>query len=126
MFDTKEILNGGTHFDPSLFIYSMSDSGELFVSINQFASRVWCLHIHSKDTRFFSDRSGSQIRELVELSGSGKIHSEFDFICLLLLLRDNIKNGTFIGFILHIPRLMPLKNCLLNIRGTIRRVLRGS
>jgi hypothetical protein len=125
MFDTREILKGGTHFDPSLFEYTMNNSGELSISMNQFESRVWCLHIHSKDIRFFSDTSQSQIRELVDISGSGKIHTEFSFSCLQALLRENIKKGTIIGFVLFIPQLKPLRNSLLNIRSIIRRA-RGS
>ena len=121
-FDTREILNGGTFINPGVFKYRLSNTEGLFVSINKVESRVWCLHVHSKDVRLFGNSSMTRLRELVALSNIGKIHSEFDIKCLLGLLRENFTNRTMIGFILHHPRLRRLKGFLGLIRGTIRRV----
>jgi hypothetical protein len=123
VFDTREILNGGTFINPGTYKYRLSDTGELFVSFNNLESRVWCLHIHSKDLRLFGDSAGTRLKELVALSKRGKVYSEFDIKCLLGLLRENFKNRTMIGFILHHPRLRWLKSSLLLLRGTIRRVI---
>lgn len=123
VFDTREILNGGTFINPGTFQYRLSDTGGLFVSINNMESRVWCLHVHSKDMRLFGNSSGTRLKELVALSNIGKVHSEFDLKCLLGLLRENFRNRTMIGFILHHPRLRWLKSSLLVVRGTIRRVI---
>lgn len=123
VFDTGEILNGGTFINPGIYKYRLSDTGELFVSINNLESRVWCLHIHSKDLRLFGNSAGTRLKELVALSRIGKVHSEFDLKCLLRLLRENFKNRTMIGFILHHPKLRWLKSSLLLIRGTIHRVI---
>jgi len=123
VFDTREILNGGTFINPEIFKYRLSNSDGLFVSINNIESRVWCLHIHSKDMRLFGNSSMTRLKELVALSKRGKVHSEFDLKCLLGLLRENFINKTMISFILHHPRLRWLRSSLVLIRGTIRRVI---
>jgi hypothetical protein len=123
VFDTREILNGGTFINPEVFKYRLSSSEGLFVSVNNLESRVWCLHIHSKDMRLFGSSSMTRLKELVVLSERGKVHSEFDLKCLLGLLRENFVNRTMISFILHHPRLRWLKSSLVLIRGTIRRVV---
>lgn len=122
-FDTREILNGGTFINPGIYQYRFSDTGGLFVSINNLESRVWCLHVHSKDLRLFGNSAGMRLKELVELSKKGKIYSEFDLKCLLGLLRENFRNKTMIGFILHHPRLRWLKSSLRLVRGILRGVI---
>jgi hypothetical protein len=120
VFDTREILDGGTFINPGIFKYRFSDTEGLFISIDNVESRVWSLHIHSKDMRLFGNSSGTRLKELVALSRSGKVHSEFDLKCLLALVRENFRNGTMIGFILHHPRLRRLKSFLFLVRGTLR------
>jgi hypothetical protein len=123
VFDTREILDGGTFINPGIFKYRFSDTEGLLVSIDNVESRVWSLHVHSKDMRLFGDSSGTRLRELAALSRLGKVHSEFDFKCLLGLVRENFRNRTMIGFILHHPRIRWLKSFLFLVRGTIRRVI---
>jgi hypothetical protein len=123
LFDTREILEGGTFINPARFKYRLSDNEELYISINNIESRVWSLHIHSKDLRLFGNSSEARLKELVTLSKMDKVHSEFDLKCLLGLLRENFRNKTLIGLILHHPRLRWLKSSLFLVRGTIRRVI---
>jgi hypothetical protein len=120
-FDTTEIINGGTFINPAVLKYRITSTGEMFVSIDNFESPIWCLHIHSKDLRLFGKSWNNRLNTLIELSNLGKTYSEFDLKCLLNLLRENFRNRTMIGFILHHPKLRWLRSFLLLIRGRLRR-----
>jgi hypothetical protein len=123
MFDTKELLKGGTYIDPSNFQYSFSDQGELFCKFGKNQVRIWSLHIHSKDLQLLGNGWIPRLQSLVGQSGEGRIFVEFHLITFIKMIKSNFQDKTLVGWILHIPKLRPLKTILVNLRSTIRKVL---
>jgi hypothetical protein len=116
IFDTKEVLKSNPYVDPSLFEYTFSKSGVLAIRAHDVEVPIWCLHIHSKDLRFFNSGWESRLQELVKLSKSKKIRNQFDIVCFLKLVYSNYRNRTLIGFILYIPRFRRFREFLIRYK----------
>jgi hypothetical protein len=121
IFDTEEILLGGTYVDPSNLEYRLTKEGSLLCSSGGAWIQIWCLHVHSKDIRLFSSGWEKRLEKLIQTSKLGKIHKEFDLACLVKLILANMKNHTLIGFVLHMKGLWWLKRILVGGRSIIRR-----
>lgn len=120
LFDTDEIMRGGTYIDPSKYQYILSISNELFCMNRPQLVRVWSLHIHSKDLRLLGDGWNQRLREVVELSSKNRVYSEFHLDVLVKLAISNIRSRTFISWILHIRKLKPILRVILKVRSRIR------
>jgi hypothetical protein len=119
IFDTKEIISGGTYIDPSLLKYSMSEDGELFCNIGDNPVRIWSLHVHSKDLRLFGEEWSSRLESLVIQSENGIVVTEFHLKTLLKSIYSNFRDQTLISWVLHIPKLAPFVKFLRKLRSTI-------
>jgi hypothetical protein len=120
IFDTKEIVGGGTYIDPSRLKYSISEDGELFCGIGCDAVRIWSLHVHSKDLRLFGDEWRSRLESLVIQSKNGIVVTEFHLKTLLKSIHSNFRDRTMISWVLHVPKLAPFVKFLRKLRSTIR------
>jgi hypothetical protein len=120
LFDTDEIIRGGTYVNPSKYEYYFSDSNELFLTQAEKSVRIWSLHVHSKDLRLLGDGWHERLREVVNLSSKGEVYSEFHMKVLVKLAISNIKSRTFMSWILHIRRLKPILRIILKVRSRIR------
>ena len=120
IFDTKEIVSGGTYIDPSFLTYSMSGDSELFCNIGNESVRIWSLHVHSKDLRLLGEEWKSRLLSLVIQSGKGDVVTEFHRNTLFKLVQSNFRDKTMISWLLHIPRLSPIMKFLRKLRSTIR------
>jgi len=120
IFDTDEVLKSRPYIDPSLFNYHSNNSGTLTILVNGIEISIWCLHVHSKDLKLFNIGWESRMLELVNLSKSNKIRTQFDFVCLLKLVHSNYKNKTLIGFILYIPKLRRFREFLIQKKAKVK------
>jgi len=64
-------------------------------------TRIFCLHIHSKSLKIFSENWDKEMNRLVTLSQSSESYNEFSLSILLKLLRSNVRNRTIIPFLLQ-------------------------
>lgn len=124
LFDTSEILSGGTYVNPARFKYVFNNQGQLFCIGEHSQTRIWSLHIHSKDLRLLGGNWQERLSQLVELSDLGQKITEFQFRSLLKLAISNLQNRTFVSWILHIPKLKPILAIIRRLRSMIRPVRR--
>lgn len=120
LFDTEEIVKGGTFVDPSQLRYVLSESDQLFCVSKYESVRIWSLHIHSKDLRLLGNDWHQRLRHLVSLSSIGQVRSEFHPRTLLMLILSNIRDKTFMSWILHTPKLKPILVLVLKLRQMMR------
>jgi hypothetical protein len=120
IFDTKEVLKTRPFLDPSQFDYKIDASGRLIVLVDDSEITIWCLHVHSKNLELFNMGWEVKLQKLVQMSNRNRIVLRFDLKCLIKLIISNLKNKTFVGFILHIPKLRPLREFLIHYRSKIK------
>ena len=126
LFDTKTIVRDGTFINPSKFFYNLSPSRELFISTRFGKARIWSLHVHSKDLRLFGENWESRLRHLVNLSGQSEVFAEFHLKTFLRLIASTWREGTFLSWILHFPRIKPFFLSILHLRSMLRGKFRKS
>jgi hypothetical protein len=120
LFDTEEIVKGGTYVNPARFKYILTKSAQLYCKSNDKQIRIWSLHVHSKDVRLLGRNWEERLTQLVEFSDLGQVMSEFNFKTLLKLMISNLQNRTFLSWILHIPKLKPILPIIRHLRSMIR------
>jgi hypothetical protein len=120
IFDTKEVLKTKPYLDPSQFDYKADASGRLTVLVDDSEISIWCLHVHSKNLELFNMGWEVKLQELVQNSKRRRIVLRFDLKCLIKLIVSNLKNKTFVSFILYIPKLLPLREFLILYRTKIK------
>lgn len=119
-FDTKRLLEGKTYINPSKVSLEYSTSNGLYISENATKIRVFNLHIHSKNERFFDEGWEDEMSELVRLSRIGRIQRTYSIRIFLGLLISNYRNRTLFRFILWFPFLAPVKKFLSAIKGFLK------
>ena len=119
LFDTSEILSGGTYVNPARYKYIFNEQGQLFCLGKHSQTRIWSLHVHSKDLRLFGEDWRERLALLVEFSDLGHKIIEFQFKSLLKLAISNLRNRTFVSWILHIPKLKPILVIIRRLRSMI-------
>jgi hypothetical protein len=124
LFDTLEILCGGTYLNPSHLEYIFVEPDSLYCQGEFERVRIWSLHVHSKDIRLLGSNWQDRLRTVVELSASNQVISEFRLNSLLNLALSNLRDRTFLSWILHIPKLHPILDLILRLRSTIRNIFR--
>ena len=120
LFDTAEIIKGGTYVNPARFKYILGKPGQLYCKSNSAQIRIWSLHVHSKDLQLLGRDWEERLTQLVELSALEQVMSEFKFKTLVKLINLNIKNRTFLSWLLHIPKLKPVLPIIRRVRSMIR------
>lgn len=121
-FDTEEILRGGTFFNPGIYSYNFSKDEGLTISLGKKRVRVWNLHVHSKDTRLLGENWESRLSLVVNASKRGEILSEFHIKSLYWLFINNLRNRTFLSWLMHIKSLQPFVMKLRALRTRFRRI----
>jgi len=113
IFDTKTVQEAAPYLDPSQFEYKVDVSGRLTALVEGSEISIWCLHIHSKNLELFNAGWEVKLQELVQMSRRSRIVLRFNLGCLIKLIVSNLRNKTFVSFILHIPKLRPLREFLI-------------
>jgi hypothetical protein len=108
-FDRKSNIGSSAFIDPGNVVYSFDNTGRLTLTSDGESTKIYSLHIHSKNLKYFSDRYGRHIHEDVQRSISGRAHLEFSPRVLLTLIIQNLENGTFFQFVSWMPGLRRLK-----------------
>ena len=80
----------------------INQSGELVTSTGV---KVYCLHVHCKDIKVFSEAGDKHLRKLLEKFSSTTKKSKFSTIAFLDLLRDYTKRKKLIRLILNLPKI---------------------
>lgn len=120
LFDTGEILRGGTYLNPSKLVYVFTEPDRLFCFSSNGQARIWSLHIHSKDTRLLGPKWQERLAQVVECSASYQVISEFSLKSLFKLAASNARDRTFLSWIMHIPKFRPILDGILHLRSIIR------
>jgi hypothetical protein len=118
LFDTSEILSGGTYVNPARYKYIFNKQ-QLFCIGKHSQTRIWSLHVHSKDLRLLGEDWQERLTLLVELSDLRHKIIEFQFKSLVKLAISNLRNRTFVSWILHIPKLKPILAIIRRLRSMI-------
>jgi hypothetical protein len=119
IFDTEEIINGGSYVDPSIFKYEFGNGGSLTAKFSESEVKIWSLHVHSKDQKLLGIAWEERLQNLVIRSRQGRIYSEFKPRILFDLVQSNFRDRTFISWILHIPMIRPFFSFLRKFRSIL-------
>ena len=106
--DTDFILANGSFVNPDSGKYSYSRKNGLIIENGTIRTRVWSLHIHSKDLRIFGEHGDDYLQELITNVGSAGAYKKYSSRVLVNLLRDNYRNHTLIRFLISHPVLRPI------------------
>ena len=98
--DTDLIKRSGTIVEPWNSSYEYSNSNGL-VAINENSkSRIWNLHIHSKNYKLLGKDWEEELTRFTEESNGNKSRSEFHFGVLMELIRTNFTKRTLTRYLL--------------------------
>jgi hypothetical protein len=124
LFDTGEILRGGTYVNPSNLIYVFNEPDRFYCQSAHGQVRIWSLHVHSKDVRLLGSKWQERLAQVVKYSTLNQVISEFRLKSLFILACSNVRDRTFLSWVLHIPKLRPISGRILSLRSIITNILR--
>lgn len=108
---TRELIDGGILFvDPSRMNFHLSHQGNLFVNVNGGNIPIYNLHIHSKDKDLLSIKWEGRLNYLIAQNNSKPKIIRFSPSVLFRLLISNVKNKSFINFVLQVPLIRKTKS----------------
>lgn len=113
--DDSILKSGESFIDPSKVIYNYSDHSGLTIISDNKETRLWSLHVHSKNLRLFGENWETELVHHINLSRSIKKYYKFNFFILFQLLATNKKQNTLFAYLLHIPLAAKLKILLRSI-----------
>jgi hypothetical protein len=118
--DRGIIDTGDSYVDPSRYAYRLDSENQLFISSENHSLQIFCLHIHSKNLKLFKDGWEKELRDLVQLSAEKGPCNEFDFTTLVKLILVNIRQGTFLAFIIGIPVMQRFRRSIRALKTAIQ------
>ncbi len=120
---TMELVEKGlVQVDPSKVAYKLDESGNLFLIDNyKNCIPIYNLHIHSKELNLFRSTWLKHLSVYINIKGVEAKFIRINFRILASLLKDNIKQGTLIRFILHIPILNELRVMVSKLRKILNK-----
>ncbi len=105
---TDFILKNGSFVNPASGLFTYSREQGLILNTAETRTRIWNLHIHSKDLSIFADSWESYLNALISKSAEKGCYSKRSLKVLIGLLRHNFKNKTLIRFIAGHPIFRPI------------------
>ena len=113
--DDAILKSDESFIDPSKVIYNYSNHSGLTIISDNKETRLWSLHVHSKNLRLFGENWETELVHHINLSRSIKKYYKFNFFVLLQLLAENKRQNTLFAYLLHIPLVAKLKILLRSI-----------
>lgn len=112
---SRELIDSGTIFlDPSKMQFTLSEEGNLLVISNGTKVPIYNLHIHSKDKDLLSINWRKRLSHLI-LQGNSKTKTVgFSALILTRLTITNLRQKSFINFILQVPIIRKIRSQLKN------------
>lgn len=112
---TRELIDGGILFvDPSKMKFYLSYEGNLFVNAKGMNIPIYNLHVHSKDKDLLSIKWKKRLNYLIDQDNSKAKIIRFSPSIFFRLLISNIKNKSFINFVLQVPIIRKTKSLFMN------------
>jgi len=118
--DRGIIETGDSYVDPSTYTYKLDSDNQLAISSEDNSVQIFCLHIHSKNPMLFKEGWQKELRELVQLSEAKEPHNHFNPKLLCKLILVNLKQKTFLAFIIGIPVLHRFRQSIQRLRMAIQ------
>ena len=105
---TDFISNGDSYVDPSQVEYRLSPEGELSITMGEFETQIFNMHVHSKSNKSFGAVWQKDFDERIGMTISGK-RNTFDFRVLFALLIENFRQRSLFRFVAGIPPLYRMR-----------------
>ena len=119
--DSSPIVSGDSIVDPSSVKYELDKRGNLFIASNFSEGKIslWCLHVHSKSLRLFSNNWERELNYYVNLTSNPTQIAFFSKSALWNMLTQSIKGRTFIRFLIGLPPIHRLRRWLSPVKRSI-------